>query len=1110
MRYMLIDTSSVVWAGLLSGKDGEHGYKVEANDGREVLVNSAIFGFDKAAHYLKTCLNQFAMAPKNMIFVVEGDKSKLLRTSISDTYKAGRTERRVKEQYEEFNKARDMLVQQFLDLGASSCTQAGVEADDVVMYLSQELPSCVVISTDGDLQQCISEKAHLWYDGKLDNNRYGPFPARYTTLYKATVGDTSDNIKGGHGFGQKAFLDLFCMFGEEGLDMLTEMIQQKRLEDLHENVPELKALQRLIDDRDGVYLSWALASQYPEKINTWRRPLQWSAGMVKPATPDTHPDLEGWTARRKIVHAGNYAASMQFAAEHLPQVEYVALDIETAAPVESDEWLEMKQRAKDKDAEDGDLGVDVLSHELVSQGVTFGDNDQYTFYFTVDHKPADGLENLTSEQVLEFVKLIPQTTPIVVHNGSFELSVLARTWQDLWKDNGWFGFLPNALDTRILAHYVDENRGHGLKALSQDILGYTQTTFQEVTQGRKMNEMTAREAFHYGADDPICTAALFNHFRKICEIEKTFDVFVDVEQCSLYMKAHAFNQGTKISMETMLAQAKDDEKAYEAAWPTVRDYLIAKGWAGTVTPRVEKSEDLTPAFIKEAYGIVVGKKLDTMVRTPSKLVSLCKDQAPDSPFAAALEQAVNECEFSFLNELIEAHFNGEPAFSVDSSPNCCDLLYETMGLKPRIFNKLTDVQRAAGRDKGNPKANDLAVQWALQSDVDPAAPEYSVLKALQVMKIANTRRKLYYSPYRHVQHWKDQLVHSYIRQCGAGTRRDTSADPNLQQLPKHPKATGEAARFRQVYLAHHDDAVVVSLDFSGQELVLITEYSQDENMLACYVGDNKKDMHALTAAGILKKKAMKRRLDELWLMDGNTGAVTEDFKALVDTWKDATYEQFVALVGNGHEKLYKNLRALGKKTNFTTEYGAMAPKLAQTLLIEEDESQEYIDAKLAAFPGVVRWKDSVVSDTHRLGYATTLLGARRHLAGQLKGHRGEVSKAERQAVNFKIQGSAAEQTKLALARMWRAGVCFKYDAKFIGPIHDEVVFSVGRQDLIPFLREVHDLMVAPYATMTVPIVSSISFGLNFGEQHEVGEAVNDAVINDTLVKLFPDKYKEAA
>ena len=130
------------------------------------------------------------------------------------------------------------------------------------------------------------------------------------------------------------------------------------------------------------------------------------------------------------------------------------------------------------------------------------------------------------------------------------------------------------------------------------------------------------------------------------------------------------------------------------------------------------------------------------------------------------------------------------------------------------------------------------------------------------------------------------------------------------------------------------------------------------------------------------------------------------------------------------------------------------------------------------------------------------LGVRRHLAEALMSDdRFISSKAERQAVNFKIQSSSAEMTKLAEGRMWRQGLFSKFDAVCYGPIHDEVVASVMISDLEEFLPLMHACMVAKYATMQVPIESSISFGPSFGEQIEIGIVPTAQAIQEGLVEM---------
>ena len=281
-----------------------------------------------------------------------------------------------------------------------------------------------------------------------------------------------------------------------------------------------------------------------------------------------------------------------------------------------------------------------------------------------------------------------------------------------------------------------------------------------------------------------------------------------------------------------------------------------------------------------------------------------------------------------------------------------------------------------------------------------------------------------------------------------------------------------AGDFRTIFVPHKKNAMIVSLDFSAQELRIIADYSQDPNMLSCYIGEHRKDMHSLTAAGIAK-------------MDYET------FKSIID---DESHAQ---------HKWAKDIRKLAKTVNFGSEYGAQAPKMAQTLMVTEEEAQRYLDAKSQAFSRSEKWKEEVIAEAHRLGYSTTMLGVRRHLPNLNSSNKWDVTKAERQAVNFKVQGSGAEMTKLAMARMWQAGIRQKYDLKFLAPIHDEVVFSISLEDMPQAICEIHQAMTAPYANMSVPIESSISFGWNFNDQHEVGDIAQPT---PELIQQYIQKY----
>ena len=267
----------------------------------------------------------------------------------------------------------------------------------------------------------------------------------------------------------------------------------------------------------------------------------------------------------------------------------------------------------------------------------------------------------------------------------------------------------------------------------------------------------------------------------------------------------------------------------------------------------------------------------------------------------------------------------------------------------------------------------------------------------------------------------------------------------------------------------------MSLDFSAQELRLTAEESQDPAMLSCYVGDNKRDIHSITGASIAKLPY-------------------DEFKAIVDDDSHPRYKEM------------KHCRANGKTVNFAELYGSMAKTIGINLMVPEEEAQRFLDAKAEAFPLVEKWKHKVIEETTDRGYACTMLGARRHLKDLKSSDNWKVLKAQRQAVNFVIQGSGAEMTKLAMGRIWEANIRNRFDIRFFAPVHDELVFSIAVEDIPKVVPEIHAAMTAQYADMAVPVESSVSIGWNFGDQKELGDGIKPTAENLQVLidKVGPD------
>ena len=1168
MTRLILDGNAVLNQALLRGIDHDQGRIVE-HEGKQVQVNSADYGINGFFDKYAGLLSHFEKAPRETIVVWDGAGAKALRRTFLPTYKAGRD--KAPEVSAELNKARDAVTDMLLKLGAHVVSQHGVEGDDVIAYLCKHLRTRrnVVATVDGDLSRLVDDNTDIWCGGELNKNPYGPFPHKYITLYKALVGDTSDKIPGAKGFGDVAFIKLVAMFGFEGLDEMERMIVNGKLHEIKESVADLPVLQKVLDAKDMVATSWRVASFMLDSVNRLSRPLDWKVGMVAQwdALDDTQRvhGLRKFYGTKTLVTAANYAAVYKrLAAARFEDSPFVGLDIETSSSEESDEWIERLNTISEKTRGDK---IDVLGHELTGMSLTFGFNTQHTIYMSVDHAET---ENITVDQCREMVELIPQSKNIIIQNRNFEFSVLYRTWGEKWMNNGWHGFIPNALDTKIGASYVDENLPKGLKFRSKHHLGYDQETYEQVTtrsgpvgtmtggavkktyrkevtpavteevtdpetgeitivekepavwadfedRQYKMRELPARLVFDYGCDDTITATALHTHYQLIMELENTWQVYLDVETLPEYLTTLAFVQGFRVSLEALKGMEKKDDAAYDKAWDTFRTFLLKQGWSGTVCPVFT---ELTPATVKEAASILIDTdevQFSTKKRKLNAMAEDLREQFPDNDMATVLAQVVETGDVGVLNGLVKSNFTGEPKINFGSPKQMQDLLFNHLGVQPRLLNRMTarekesnpdmltafKKRRAAkelgldlfnltepvtvGRRTVSPLTDLERVALIAKATTDDDAILHSlakdnltdeareILKCLQTIKTIQTRRNLFYRTYKVIPHWRDGRIHPSLNQAEAVTRRYSSSNPNVQQMPKR----GEGKEFRTIMLPHHPGAVIGSLDFSGQELRLMGEQSGDENLTACYVGDNLKDVHSLTAVAA-----------SIYLWDA-----------------PIEYDAFIAMLDskNPAEKAKaEDLRGSAKTVNFATQYDAQAENLSVQLMVDEETAQKFIDAKAAAFPKIDPWKDKVRADAEETGYVTTMLGARRHLrTALLSENRAEAAKAGRQGPNFKIQGSGAEMSKLSMASMWRRGIFTgRYDAQFIAPIHDEVVFSAGRDCALEVTREVHECMTQPYADMKIPIVSSISLGPNFGDQIKCGDYVNEAAINDALEKVF--------
>lgn len=210
---------------------------------------NALFGF---ANMMNKIINE----EKPTYILVAFDKGKTFRHNEYEDYKGGR-EQTPDELKKQFPIAKKMLTY----MGIKYYEIDNYEADDIIGTFAKycdEDPNFIgtIISSDKDLLQLISndidikllkQKDYIRYNRDSFFEEYGIEPINIIDL-KALMGDSSDNIPGVKGVGEKTALKLLQDY--------------KTLDGIYEHIDEIKGKlqEKLINDKENAYMSYHLAT----------------------------------------------------------------------------------------------------------------------------------------------------------------------------------------------------------------------------------------------------------------------------------------------------------------------------------------------------------------------------------------------------------------------------------------------------------------------------------------------------------------------------------------------------------------------------------------------------------------------------------------------------------------------------------------------------------------------------------------------------------------------------------------------------------------------------------------------------------------------------------
>lgn len=339
-----------------------------------------------------------------------------------------------------------------------------------------------------------------------------------------------------------------------------------------------------------------------------------------------------------------------------------------------------------------------------------------------------------------------------------------------------------------------------------------------------------------------------------------------------------------------------------------------------------------------------------------------------------------------------------------------------------------------------------------------------ILRYREVQKLLST----YITKLPRVCHESDGKIHCQFNQCGAATGRLSSSDPNLQNIPSKDK------NIRKMFIPDKGK-VLISCDFSQQEPRILAHMSQDHRLIQSYkdgkdiyatVGsivyklpyeqclefhpdgtknpEGKKRRTAMKSVvlGVMYERGAKSVADQLNITVQEASKIIKQFFDAFPEVKDWVEETHRLVKKYGFVE-----DAFGRKRRLLD---AQLPDY--TLELTGKVAQKNFDP-LAMLSGKAKVQTTIDPKTEKMlleelrgayGYKAVNEVKKKALSMGIKVHdnTGKIAEALRQAVNFRIQGSAASQTKLAMSQVENDKELQECGFELLLQVHDELIGQV--------------------------------------------------------------------
>lgn len=497
---------------------------------RDGLMTNAVYGF---LQMLKAILEEYA--PEKLVVVFD-PPGETFRSALYDQYKIQRepSPEALAHQWEYIFRAVDAL-------GIKRLSVAGYEADDVLGTLARHAEAAgmnvVVLSGDKDLLQLVSERVTVIsrhgdnvkvYDPAGVHARYGVSPSQVVDVL-ALMGDSSDNIPGVPGIGEKGACKLIAQYGSlENVLARADEIAPKRARD------------GLLQHADQARLSKELAAIRTD-VPVDCPPAAWKRGEIDAAAlAELFAELEFAQLAKEF--------NVQPKAPPLLTGRYIA--VETMEQLAS--LLPALQTAARLAVDTETTGVNPLRCALV--GISLAWNEGEAVYLPLRHVAGPNLPLAEVQAALNPILSGPALK--IGHNIKYDVETLTMAG---------FVFRGPVSDTMVAQYLLgggeSGKRMESLDALALSKLHVALTPIDELigvgSFVSTMDEVDVPRVAAYAGQDADAALRLEVLLRAQLEDEEQLRLFDEVEMPLLLVLAEMEQVGVRVDPVALREQSKE-------------------------------------------------------------------------------------------------------------------------------------------------------------------------------------------------------------------------------------------------------------------------------------------------------------------------------------------------------------------------------------------------------------------------------------------------------------------------------------------------------------------------------------------------------------------------